>query len=535
MPTFEVSKDKLVKRIGKPISDDKLADRIAMMGAVVEKMDGDVWVIEAFPNRPDLMSEEGMARALRGFFGIETGLAKYVVKKSDYKAVVGKSVAKVREHVVAAVVKGISIDEEALVSLMQMQEKLHTTHSRNRKLASIGVYDLGAIEFPVKYTTVRGDYKFVPLEYRREMTVSEILRNHPKGKDYAHLLHGTNLYPLWVDAKGQVLSLPPVINSAETAVTPETTDVFIDVTGLNKRVVEQALHIIVAQLIDAGGKAFLVHFGGSATPNMEPRRMRLDLAYCNKLLGLSLDWKQAKKLLEKMRYGVDGDEVLVPAYRTDVLHPIDLVEDVAIAYGYENFEPVIPGISTIGGEGKEAVVERKVAEAFAGFGFLECNTYHLTGSEMPARMRSPAQLVMAKNPVNVNYNAIRNSLLPGLLQILSENKHYEYPQRLFDVGRVVADRKSLAEEQRLAAVSCNARADFTEAKSYVESLLASLGVEPSFRAVKHPSFLDGRAAAVVVNKKEIGVVGEIHPEVLTNFGVDLPVAAFEFGLKALTF
>jgi len=144
-------------------------------------------------------------------------------------------------------------------------------------------------------------------------------------------------------------------------------------------------------------------------------------------------------------------------------------------------------------------------------------------------------LVMAKNPVNVNYNAIRNSLLPGLLQILSENKHYEYPQRLFDVGRVVADRKSLAEEQRLAAVSCNARADFTEAKSYVESLLASLGVEPSFRAVKHPSFLDGRAAAVVVNKKEIGVVGEIHPEVLTNFGVDLPVAAFEFGLKALTF
>ncbi|MFC2174726.1 phenylalanine--tRNA ligase subunit beta [archaeon] len=533
MPTFEVSKDKLVKRIGKPISDDKLADRIAMMGAVVEKSEGDTWVIEAFPNRPDLLSEEGLARALRGFLGIETGLAKYNTKDGGYTAIVDKSVAKVREHVVAAVVKGVSIDEEALVSLMQMQEKLHTTHSRNRKLASIGVYDLDTIEFPVKYTTVRGDFKFVPLEYRREMTVTEILREHPKGKDYAHLLHGTNLYPLWIDAKKQVLSLPPIINSAATAVTPDTKGVFIDVTGLNKRVVEQALHIIVAQLADTGGEAYLVKFSGSATPNMEPRRMRLDLNYCNSLLGLALNWKQAKKLLEKMRYGVDGEEVLVPAYRTDVLHPIDLVEDVAIAYGYENFEAIIPGISTIGGEDREAIMERKVAEAFAGFGFLECNTYHLTSSEMPKRMRQKAELVMAKNPVNVNYNAIRNSLLPGLLQILSENKHYEYPQRLFDIGRVVEDRKTLHEEQRLAAVSCNARADFTEAKSLVESLLVSLGYEPKFKPVKNPSFLNGRAAAVVVNKKEIGVVGEIHPEALTNFGMDLPVAAFEISLEAL--
>ncbi|MCK4328117.1 MAG: phenylalanine--tRNA ligase subunit beta [Candidatus Diapherotrites archaeon] len=534
MPTFEVSKDKLVKRIGRPISDEKLADRIAMMGAVVEKMDGDTWTIEAFPNRPDLLSEEGLARALRGFLGIETGLAKYKVDSAGYAAVVDKSVAGVREHVVAAVVKGVSIDEETLVSLMQMQEKLHTTHSRNRKLASIGVYDLDAIEFPVKYTTVRGDFKFVPLEYRREMTVSEILREHPKGKDYAHLLAGTNLYPIWIDARGQVLSLPPIINSAETAVTPDTKGVLIDVTGLNRRVVEQALHIIVAQLADAGGEAYLVQFGDSATPNMEPRKMRLDLGYCNSLLGLSLDWGQAKKLLEKMRYGVEGKDVLVPAYRTDVLHPIDLVEDIAIAYGYENFEPVIPQISTIGGEGREAIVERKVAEALAGFGFLECNTYHLTPAEAPAKMRAPAELVMAKNPVNVNYNAVRNSLLPGLLQILSENKHYDYPQRLFDIGRVVESRKSLKEEQKVAAVSCNARADFTEAKSLVESLLLSLGYEPSFKAVKHPSFLGGRSAAVVVNKKEVGVVGEIHPEALANFGVDLPVAAFEASLEALT-
>jgi len=531
MPTFEISKSELMRRLGKPIAAEKLADRIAMMGAVVEKGKGNNWVIEAFPNRPDLLSGEGLTRALRGFLGIETGLVAYKVRNSGYKARIDKSVSGIREHVAAAVVKGLPMGKETVASLMQMQEKLHTTHSRNRKLASIGVYDLEKIKFPLEYTTVRGDYKFVPLGYSREMTISEMLREHPKGREYAHLLAGTDLYPIWLDAGGQVLSLPPIINSAGTAVTPGTKNLFIDVTGLNKRVVWQALHIIVAQLADNGGEIYNVHFGDFATPNMEPRKMRLDIDYCNRLLGLSLSQAQMKKYLEKMRYGVEGGHVLVPAYRTDVLHPIDLVEDIAIAYGYENFELLIPPLSTIGGEGKKAVVEQKSAEVLAGLGFLECNTYHLTSAEMPQKMRQDGELIKTANPVNVNYNAIRDSLLPGLLQILSENKHHDYPQRLFDIG-IVVDRK-LHEEMHLAAASCQAKADFTEAKSYVESLLLTLGYKPKFRAIKCPFLLDGRAAAILLNKKEIGVVGEVHPEVLENFGLNLPVAAFEIRPEAL--
>ena len=531
MPTFEISSKKLMRRLGKPVAAEKLADRIAMMGAVVEKKDDDSWVIEAFPNRPDLLSEEGLARALRGFMGIEVGLIDYKVHNSGYKAVIDPSVKGIREHVAAAVVKGLPMGEEGLASLMQMQEKLHMTHSRNRKLASIGIYDLEKIRFPLEYTTVRGDYKFVPLGYRREMAISEMLREHPKGKEYAHLLDGTDLYPIWLDADGRVLSLPPIINSAETAVTPDTKDVFIDVTGLSQRAVRQALHMMVAQLADNGGDLYNVHFGGFTTPNMEPREMRLDAKYCNRLLGLSLSQAQIKKYLERMRYGVEGENVLVPAYRTDVLHPIDLVEDVAIAYGYENFEPLIPQIATIGKEGKKAVMERKAAEVLAGFGFLECNSYHLTSADMPAKMRSGGKLVKTMNPVNVNYNAIRDSLLPGLLQVLSENKHYDYPQRLFDIG-IAVDGK-LNEELHLAAVSCQAKADFTEAKSYAESFLLTLGYEPEFKAADNPSFLNGRAATVSVNKKKIGVVGEVHPEVLTNFGMSLPVAAFELRLEKL--
>jgi len=215
MPTFEISKSELMRRLGKPIAAEKLADRIAMMGAVVEKGKGNNWVIEAFPNRPDLLSGEGLTRALRGFLGIETGLVAYKVRNSGYKARIDKSVSGIREHVAAAVVKGLPMGKETVASLMQMQEKLHTTHSRNRKLASIGVYDLEKIKFPLEYTTVRGDYKFVPLGYSREMTISEMLREHPKGREYAHLLAGTDLYPIWLDAGGQVLSLPPIINSLE--------------------------------------------------------------------------------------------------------------------------------------------------------------------------------------------------------------------------------------------------------------------------------------------------------------------------------
>ena len=531
MPTFEVDPRALTKAVGAKMAAGRLADRIAMMGAVVENGENGNWMVEAFPNRPDLLSEEGLARALRGFLGIETGLADYRVHNSEYKAYIDESVRGVREYVAAAVVTGMPMDKEAVASLMRMQEKLHMTHSRNRKLASIGVYDLDKIKFPLEYTTVRGDYRFVPLGYGREMAISEILREHPKGKEYAHLLEGTDLYPIWFDANGKVLSLPPIINSADTAVTADTKNLFVDVTGLNRRVVGQALHIIAAQLADRGGKIHNVHFGDFATPNMEPRKVKLELSYCNRLLGLELSQKEMEGHLKRMRYGVEGGYVLVPAYRTDVLHPIDLVEDVAIAYGYENFKPLIPPISTIGGESKKTVFERKAAEVLVGFGFLECNSYHLTSAEMPKRMMSAKKLIRTLNPVNANYNAIRNSLLPGLLQVLSDNKHHDYPQRLFDSG-IAVDGK-MRERLHLAAVSCQSKADFTEAKSYVESLLLTLGYKPEFDAINRPFLLAGRAATVIVNKKEVGVVGEIHPEVLENFGMKLPVAAFEIGLEKL--
>ena len=141
------------------------------------------------------------------------------------------------------------------------------------------------------------------------------------------------------------------------------------------------------------------------------------------------------------------------------------------------------------------------------------------------------KLIAAANPVNVNYNALRSSLLPGLLQILSENRHYDYPQRLFDIGVVFG--AGAREELHLAAASCQARADFTEAKSYLEALLRSMGYKPSFKAVSGMPFLDGRAAAVYVKKKKVGVMGEASPKVLENFGLGLPVAAFELGLEKL--
>jgi phenylalanyl-tRNA synthetase beta chain len=536
MPTVELDKKRVLWQLGRKLDDEELADRIAMMGTSVEGITDKTITVEAFPNRPDFLSEEGISRSLAGFIGAKKGLEKYAVKKGDYSATIEAPVKAVREHAVAAVVKNVSIDADFLRSLMQVQEKLHATHSRKRKMAAIGIHKLDVIKFPIRYTAVDQDFRFVPLDSNKEMTIREILQKHPKGIEFAHLVK--DKAPIWLDASNEVIAFPPIINAARTAVTPGTKNLFVDVTGLDRKVVQQALNMVVTILADHGGEIYSVSFGKEATPDLSPSKMALDEGYVNKVLGLSLTKKEIISFLQKMRFGAeDGGgkkiSVLIPAYRTDVLHPVDLVEDIAIAYGYENFEHELPATATIGEESHVAQLVRKLCEAAAGLGFLECNTYHLTSKDVLFRkMGLPeAPAVAAVNAVNANYDTLRNSLLPGLMKIFSENKHHEYPQKLFDAGHaILPDAKAenrCREELRLAIASSHASASLTEIRGVVEAILGMFGKECSFRPTAHPSFMKGRAAEVVVGGKAIGIVGEISPAVLENFGLENPVAAAE--------
>ncbi|MBW6461616.1 MAG: phenylalanine--tRNA ligase subunit beta [DPANN group archaeon] len=542
MPTVNLNKKKVLEYIGKNISDEVLSEKIPMIGTDLEEITADEIAVEIFPNRPDMLSEEGFARALKGFLGLEKGLRKYDVNKSDYTATIDSSVSNIREFAVATVIKGLDIDSDFIIRLMQVQEKLHTTHSRNRKSAAIGVHDFDTVSFPIRYTTKGKDFKFIPLEGKSEMTIEEILTVHPKGKAYAHLVD-KDLYPVWIDAKDKVVSFPPIINGVHTTVTENTKNILLDITGTDDKVVLQALNIMVSMLSDAGGKIYEVDVSGKKYPCMVPKLMGLDINYANRLLGIELDVESAIDYLLMMGFGVkkvsgSAVEVSVPSFRTDILHPIDLVEDIAIAYGYENFESEMSDATTVGAELSKAVFLRKVSELLVGLSYLECKSFHMTNAKtLFERMNHEVSkdLVRTTNAVNIEYDALRYRLLSGLMKILSENTHNEYPQNLFEAGTVISKDDSsetnVLESTNIAMVSAGLTSDFSSMKAVIETFALNLEVAIGFEEYEDPSFISGRCAKLVLSGLQIGIVGEIHPKVLVNWGLDVPVAAAEIELS----
>lgn len=539
MPLITIDKQDLLDLLKTAIPDDELAYNISMMGTDLRDIT-DTIDVEIFPDRPDMLSTEGFAMALEGYLGIKTGLPDLKVHKGEYTAYIDEKVEKVRPYAVCAIVKDLYLSDGAVKSLMQVQEKLHITHGRNRKKVAIGVHDLEKIEFPVTYTTKPLDFSFVPLEWYTELTLEDILTKHKKGIAYAHLLKGYPEYPLWIDNKGTVLSMPPIINSEDTKVEPDTNHLFLDVTGYSKKALEQALNILVCSLARRGGNiyAVTVYERGEKIvyPRLTPQKMELDIEYANKWLGLSLTQKEVTTLLERMRYTISNTTVKIPPYRADILHPIDIIEDIAKAYGLDKIEPEIPKVSTIGEEDPLEVFSRTVAHLMVGFGLLEVKNYYLTSRKFFEKTSITDELINIENAVTAEYNVLRSWLLPGLLYTLQSNKHYEYPQNIFEIGKVIKPDKTASEktveETHVTVVICHPRASFTHVKEVLKVLTANLGVNYQLTYKEHPAFIAGRCGSIAV-KDDVGIIGEIHPDVLINWDLEVPVACFEVNLTAL--
>jgi phenylalanyl-tRNA synthetase beta chain len=530
MPTITLDKKDLLELMGKKISDDKLKDRISMIGTDLEHINGNEIVVEVFPDRPDMLSAEGFARALSSFVGVRKGLRNYNVKKSNFVAKVDKKVEKVRPYMVCAVVKNVKLTDAAVQSLMQVQEKMHKTFGRDRKKLSIGVYDFDTIKFPLTYTTKPKGFKFVPLEMSSEISLRQILEKHPKGVDYAHLLDGFSEYPIWIDSSEQVLSMPPIINSEETKVGDKTKNLFVDVTGLDKNACEQALNMIVTSLADRGGQIYSVDVGGKTYPDLSARKIKVDLKYVNRVLGLELSESKVKSLLLMMGYDYSNKTALVPCYRSDVLGEIDVVEDIAIAYGYENFEEELSDFGCVASEDKFEKFKEKVCNIMVGFGFLETNTYNLAKKDDQTKnMNIKMGLVEIENALNEEYNVLRKWMIPSLLDVLKSNRHYEVPQKIFEAGTVFTPK----EKVRLGLLLTHASADYTEVRQILDALFNSLGIEGEYKSTVHDSFIPGRIARVSVKGRDVAYVGEVHPEVLNNFELENPVVGFELNLSEL--
>ncbi len=521
--------------------------------------------MELLAVRPDMFDPGGLARTLRGYLGQQSGQPEYDLGPVAAEVVVDPAMATAacpRPAIACAVVKNVVLDDDFIKELMNLQENLHWALGRDRKHASIGVYDLAATNgHSYRYRPVGPhELRFVPLGYDpadpdAAVTPQQVLDTHPKGVEFARLLAGFRAYPLLHDSDGAVLSMPPIINSEGTRVTDDSTSFFIDVTGTSRRLVSRALNVLVTSLMELqpsiSVQQVAIRYGDERvlTPDFSPQHIQLGVSATSRWLGIPLDTPALVELLVRMGHDVQvqgPDQLLVmaPAYRNDLMHPVDVMEDAAIAYGYHNIEPSLVPTMTVGGERPVETLSGTARTCLSGLGWMEVMTLVLS-SEQKAydALRRPrsSQHVSLAHPISRDQTLLRTSLAAGLLETLTVNGHNEYPQRIFELGEtteLVPGDTGALERRAVGGAAIGERMGVTEARAAAEAVLRELGYGIRTRGAELPSYLPGRAAVILAIQGDetiaVGELGELHPEVLEAFKLRHPAAIFEIDLTTLT-
>ena len=534
MPIVKLNNAYLTRLTGTDI--ERIRASLPMMGSEVEREEEEQTDVQFFPNRPDLYSAEGTARALRGYLGIETGLPKYEVKPSGISFSVDPKLANIRPYLGSAVIRNVHMDNAMIESLMGLQESLHWAVGRGRKKVAIGVHDLDRIEAPFSYIAADRKTKFVPLDYDREMTMEEILAEHPKGKAYAKIVEEFERFPLITDAKGRVCSFPPIINGELTRVTENTHNILLDVTGIEPRAVGVAVKILCAAFVEMGASVESVNIDGVVSPDLSPEKRIVSVSACSKLTGIPMTAPQMTELLMKMRFGaevIDEDRVAVeiPCYRADIMHDHDVYEDAAIAYGYDKIETSLPPSFTVGKPHPVQKLYSLVRNIMVGLSYIENTPFTLTSGELSYKMmhrpENPAALHVL-HPISEDQTIIRTDILPLLMESLSINRSRELPQRIFACGDVVED---LVTSPKMAAASIHTAADFSEIYAVMDAFSQMMSIEYEVRESLDEAFIPGRRGDIYVSGEKVGVFGEINPDVLVGFGLEHQAVAFEMDLR----
>jgi phenylalanyl-tRNA synthetase beta chain len=586
MPVVDIDPDELRELTGHDEkSDEDLKDDLFGLGLEFEgETDEGLLQFEFGPDRLDRLSVEGVARSLRYQYGDDRGVRVPDTNDPDFTFVVDGDVPDERPYVTGAIVRGVDLDEAALESLIQLQEKLHATMGRKRAKGAIGIHDLTMLKGDtldessegnsITYTGIAPDGDtFVPLDSDRELTPAEVLEEHSTGRTYADLVADYDRYPAIYDELG-LFSFPPVINGRRTEVSTDSRELLIELTGTDQWTIDRMCAIICYALSargatieeveveyeggdDAGGRTF-------RRPDFEVRTKSVAHDRIETMLGVDLDERAVVDLFERSGLDAavaDGDEtdgeedapddattyeVSIPPYRVDVLHPLDLVDDVGRAYGFDELEPKYPDVGTVGGRHERSRLEAATRDVLTGLGFEDLLNFHMISrAEVHDRMGvDPGTDVLGggdpveiTEPYSGDYTILRSWALPSLMMVLENNTHRAYPQDLAEVG-LVAERDDdvntrVAESRHVAGVLARTDATYEDAKARLQALCRSFGVALETPPTRHPSFIDGRAASVVIDGEAVGVVGELHPTVLVEHDLELPVAGFEFELEAL--
>ncbi len=561
MPTIDIDYAELERLLNIKLNGDmaKLDDILAFVKAEVKafnEKENSISIEMKDTARADLWSVEGLSRALQGYLKQTKGIKQYSVGKSVIEVNVNAQLYNIRPYICCSVIKGIHLSDGVIKGIMHLQDKLDQTNGRSRQKTSIGIYNLDLIKPPIEYTAVKpADVSFVPLGFNEKMGLDEILERHPKGIEYRQIVKKNPLYPMLFDSEGKVLSFPPIINSNDLGkITEESCNLLVEVTGTLHKTVMNTLNLVTLALIDRGGKAYsaTVNYPQKSnytestvvTPNFDNKRFDLNVEDTNRLLGLKLNATEIGDLLLTAGLGVENisDEaltVLVPCYRVDVMHQVDIIEDVAIAYGYNNIDPTWRELPTTGKAKPDQRYIDVARELMVGLGYQETLNTTLTNPETLFKKMNtePTQIIELSNPKIVTMTCLRNWLLPSLIEFLSINQSIEFPQKIFELGKVTlldeTRETQTRDEDWLAAVTTHPNANFSEIKSALDSFMGNFGIEWQIKETADPSFIAGRAGKIIVNSSEIGIVGEVNPLVLEAWKLENPAAAFELSFQRI--
>lgn len=510
-------------------------------------------------NRPDLWCCEGIARQIR--IKQQGGLKPYSFftkkPKSTPSVIVKSGMDRVRPYVAACLAKGYRVTEQGLAQLIQTQEKLADIFGHKRKTVSIGIYQLPKITFPVTYELVKPeDARFTPLGMETVMTLAEILMVHPKGLEYGSILSGQSRLPILRDAKNQPLSFPPIINSREIGEVRVGDDqLFVEVTGTDLSMVILSLNIFAANLADRGAtiEPVEVQYPSSTplgkrirTPHDLGKVKTIQVSTIEQALGQKLGATVVKQALKVYGYdisiGKGSVKAKLPPYRQDLMHTMDVVEDVAMSRGYGEFTPIMPSQFTVGGLSDIEQLSDQARDLMVGLGFQEVIS-NILGSpdHYSTNMRLEGtewgRMVEVENVMAQTFSRLRQWMVPSLLRVEAASSRAFYPHRLFEAGEVAIPDGNQELGSRtdtvIGAVIAHATAHFSEIHSCLDLVFYYLGTEYSLEPMQHPSFLEGRAGRILVAGKPVGVIGEVHPEVLERWQIAMPVVAFDLNLSQL--
>ena len=575
MPTIKVEQSllkKLQRRHDIESDPELIADQLPLLGTDIDRCDDEMLEIEIFPDRPDLLSGETLAHAIRPFLHGTVAVPEMNIQQGQVKLMVDSSLKEIRPIILGAIVRAVDIGdnseekEEFIKILMEHQEKLHFALGRGRRRASIGVHDLGSLKPPFRVVSVPKEHSFIPLQMQKEMSISEILTSHEKGVEYAHLLDGFERFPVILDEDDAVLSFPPIINGDHTTVNHQTNDFFIDVTGWDQRACECSLLLICLQLQARGGIVESVNITDCDGQQFESpyskavvHKVPEELVFS--ILGYDFSDAELNQAINRMGGRFIGREtseetgsgrmadaskgsnllmIEMPRWRFDILHPIDLVEEIAIGHGYENLGEASPSHATTAIPLQNATFKRRLRDSLCGLGLTQVQSLTLSNEKDQftfPRWQSEGSTTLISNPITQDHTMLRQSILPSLLRLLAANRHHELPQRIYEVGTTVRNHHN---KDRVSWLCAENISSFANCRGMVQAFLRDLGGDSSSSQIEwrempaqHGPWMKGRSSQIFINGEKVGEMGEIDPAVGALFELRVPLHGAEFSLQAL--